>query len=139
MSAEALLSRLDRVKSNGPGKWTACCPTREDRSPSLSIRELDDGTVLLHDFGGDDVASVLAAIGLSFEDLYPPKPTGGRSPVRRPFVAADVLDLVAFEASVATIVLADVLRMEIVSDQDWERLAVAAQRLGNAAEVCNAR
>lgn len=138
MSAELLLSRLDRVKPNGAGKWIASCPTREDRSPSLAIRELDDGTVLLHDFGGESVESVLGAVGLSFSDLYPPKATS-RAPMKRPFNAFDVLSLVAFESSVAAIVLADVLRMEIVSDQDWERLAVAAQRLGDAAEVCNAR
>jgi hypothetical protein len=138
LTAELLLSKLDRVKRTGPSKWIASCPTREDRSPSLAIRELDDGTVLLHDFGGDDVASVLAAVGLSFSDLYPPKPTN-RAPIRRPFNALDLLDMVAFEASVAAIVLADVLRLEIVSDNDWERLATAAQRLGNAAEVCHAR
>lgn len=139
MTVEILLSKLEKVRRTAPGKWIASCPTRTDRSPSLAIRELDDGTVLLHDFGGDDVASILGAIGLSFEDLYPTKTTVGRAPVRRPFIASDVLDLVAFECSVAVIVLADVLRLENVSDQDWDRLSIAAQRLGHAAEVCNAR
>jgi hypothetical protein len=138
LTAELLLSKLDKVKKTGPGKWSARCPTRDDKSPSLAVRELDDGTVLLHDFGGDDVSSILASIGLTFSDLYPPKPTS-RGPVRRAFNASDLLDLVAFEASVAAIVLADVLKWEIVTEQDWDRLATAAQRLGNAAEVCHAR
>ena len=45
MSADKLLSRLQRVKRTGPGKWGASCPTREDKSPSLAIAEKDDGTV----------------------------------------------------------------------------------------------
>lgn len=71
MSVDNLLSRLQRVRRTGPHKWIASCPTREDKGPSLAIRETDDGTLLLHDFGGDDVEAILAAVGLSFADLYP--------------------------------------------------------------------
>lgn len=138
MTAEALLSRLDRVRKVGPGKWSARCPTRDDKSPSLSIRELDDGTVLLHDFGGDSVQSILDSIGLTFADLYPARPSE-RGAIRRPFIASDVLDLVAFEASVAAIVLSDAISSEWVTETDYQRLLVAAQRLGDAAEVCRVR
>ena len=138
MSAvEKLLSRLHRVRRTAPGKWIASCPTREDRSPSLAIRELDDGTVLLHDFGGDDVKSILAAVGLAFSDLYPERPGHAAGPTKRPFNASDVLALVAFESTVAVIVVSDVVKGVQVSDEDFERLRVAAQRLGDAAEVCN--
>ncbi|MNZ12505.1 hypothetical protein D3C78_293830 [compost metagenome] len=77
---DLVLSRLDGVKPTGKGKWMARTPTREDRTPSLSIRELDDGRVLLKDFGGDDTPDVLAAIGLTFADLYP---NSARRPARR--------------------------------------------------------
>lgn len=137
MGVNTLLSRLQRVKRTGPGKWIASCPTREDKSPSLAIRELDDGTILLHDFGGDSVEAILGAVGLSFADLYPDKPGSVGKPVRRPFNASDVLSLVAFEATVAVVVVSDVVSGKSVTDQDFERLLVAAQRLGNAAEVCN--
>ena len=137
MSAEKLLSRLPRVKRTGPGKRIASCPTREDKSPSLAIREMDDGTILLHDFGGDSVEAILGAIGLSFADLYPDRPDHVAKPVRRPFNASDVLSLVAFESTVAVVVVSDVVHGKEVTDQDFERLLVAAQRLGNAAEVCN--
>jgi hypothetical protein len=137
MSADKLLSRLQRVKRTGPGKWVASCPTREDKSPSLAIRETDDGRVLLHDFGGDSVEAILAAVGLTFTDLYPAQPGTFAKPVKRPFNASDVLALVAFESTVAVLVVSDVVNGKIVTDQDFERLLVAAQRLGNAAEVCN--
>ena len=134
---DKLISRLQRVKRTGPGRWIASCPTREDRHPSLAIRELDDGRVLLHDFGGDDVASILAAVGMDLRDLFPAAP-GGAQPTRRPFNASDVLALVALESSVAVVVCADVLRSRKVSEIDFTRLLTAAQRLGNAAEVCRA-
>ena len=137
MSADLLLSKLQRVRRTGPGRWIASSPTRQDRSPSLAVRELDDGTVLLHDFGGDDVGSILAAVGMTFDDLFPAKPGHFSKPVRRPFNPSDVLALVAFEASVAVLVVSDVLQ-GTATGADRDRLLVAAQRLGNAAEVCNA-
>ena len=133
---DLVLSRLEHVKKTGPGKWILRCRTREDRSPSLAIRELDDGRVLLHDFGGEDVESILAAIGLTFADLYPPQPGMFAKPTRRPFSAADVLALVAFEATVALLVCIDVAAGRVVTDTDLARLKTAAQRLGDAAEVC---
>lgn len=136
MSVDLLLSKLHRVRRTGPGRWIASCPTRDDRSPSLSVRELDDGTVLLHDFGGDDVGSILAAVGLTFDDLFPAKPGHFSKPVRRPFSPSDVLALVAFEASVAVLVVSEVLK-GTATDADRDRLLVAAQRLGNAAGVCH--
>jgi len=52
MSATPVLDRLDKVKQTGPDRWIACCPAHDDKSPSLAVRELDDGRILLHDFGG---------------------------------------------------------------------------------------
>ena len=136
-AADKLLSRLQRVRRVGPGKWAASCPTREDKSPSLYVTEKDDGTVLLHDFGGDSVEAILGAVGLSFADLYPDKPGHFAKPTRRPFNASDVLALVAFESTVAVLVISDVVKREGATEQDLDRLLVAAQRLGDAAEVCN--
>ena len=70
MSIDTLISRLDGVKETGNGKYLACCPAHDDRSPSLAITD-DEGRVLLHCFAGCDPESVLDAIGLKFSDLYP--------------------------------------------------------------------
>jgi len=71
MTAEALLSKLEGVKSTGDHKWVARCPAHDDKSPSLTIRETDDGRVLLHCFAGCPVEHVLAGAGLTFADLFP--------------------------------------------------------------------
>ena len=42
------LRQLDKtVKQAGNSQWLAQCPAHDDHNPSLSIKELDDGTVLL--------------------------------------------------------------------------------------------
>ena len=66
---ETLLSTLDRVKRTGTGRWMACCPAHEDRTPSLSIKQVDD-RILLHCFGGCAANDVLAAVGFSMTDLF---------------------------------------------------------------------
>lgn len=69
-----LLARLERVKQVGSGKWKACCPAHDDKSPSLGIKHTDDGKILIHCFSGCPVAEILAAIGLDMNDLYPDNP-----------------------------------------------------------------
>lgn len=72
--ADKILSRLDAVRKNGDHKWMARCPAHADNGPSLSIRELDGGKVLVHCFAGCGGADVMAAIGLALSDLYPERP-----------------------------------------------------------------
>lgn len=55
----------------GTGRYMACCPAHDDRSPSLSIKECDDGRLLIHCFAGCPAVDVLEAVGLSLSDLFP--------------------------------------------------------------------
>ena len=71
MAAEVLLGRLDGVRKTGDGRWLARCPGHDDRGPSLSIRELGDGRVLIHDFAGCKTLEILSAVGLRLRDLFP--------------------------------------------------------------------
>ncbi|HJE71680.1 AAA family ATPase [Pseudomonas oryzihabitans] len=67
---DVVLSRLERPKKSGK-HWIACCPAHEDRSPSLSVSESDDGKALVHCFAGCETRDVLGAIGLDLKDLFP--------------------------------------------------------------------
>jgi hypothetical protein len=99
MKADAFLSRCEKVRATGNGTWIACCPGHDDKSPSMTVRELDDGRVLIHCFAGCDVEQILGAVGLDFDALFPDKPRQDHVPgLRRPFPAADVLEAVANEA-----------------------------------------
>ena len=67
---ETLLSRLDKVQGRN-GKYKARCPAHDDRGPSLSVTETDNGQLLIHCFAGCGAAEVIEAIGLQMRDLFP--------------------------------------------------------------------
>jgi len=69
MTATELVSTLEGVRNRGTGKWTARCPSHEDRSPSLSIVEGERG-VLLRCWAGCELTEITAALGLSIRDLF---------------------------------------------------------------------
>ena len=139
MSADTILSRLDNVKRTGTGRWLARCPAHEDKSPSLSVREMDDGRILLHDFAGCDVEHVLGAVGLTFDALFPERPIEHGKPERRPFLPADVFEVVRREAGVVAILAADLHKNKVVSEADYERLFVAVERLNDIAGAAYGR
>src|SRR5262249_26871858 len=102
MTAAALLERLRGVRRTRLGQWIARCPAHDDRRPSLSIGERDDGRVLLHCFAGCAVGDVLRTIGLDYSALFPDRAIADHiPPERRPIPAMDVLRCVAFEALIA--------------------------------------
>ena len=70
---ELLKTRLTKMHHRGHGKYMAQCPAHEDRGPSLSIKETDNGMILLHCFAGCDVGQICAAVNLEISDLFPPK------------------------------------------------------------------
>lgn len=70
MTAEAFVSLLDRPRPTNRG-WINRCPAHADHSPSLSIREGDDGKILLHCFAGCTPQEICEAIGLTVSDLFP--------------------------------------------------------------------
>jgi len=141
VSADALLARLESVRSTGAGRWIARCPAHEDRKPSLAIREIDGGRVLVHCFGGCRIDEVLAAVDLDMAALFPPRElgNGAAKPERRAFPAADVLLCVAGEATLVAIASERLARGEALDDATRERLARAAARLHAACDAAGVR
>src|SRR5450755_4177855 len=68
------------------------CPAHEDRKPSLSVSEGDDGRVLIHCQAGCRTEDVLAAVGLTMRDLMPDQTAvlgNGTDPVTDTYVYRD--------------------------------------------------
>ena len=128
-NVDKLLSCLDRVKQTKPDSWMACCPAHADRSASLSIRETDQGTILVHCFAGCSVDEVIGAAGISIDDLFPPRPVHHGKPERRPFPAADVLRAIGFEALVVAAAGVSLLAGTPFTEVDRERLIMAVHRI----------
>ena len=138
MSVENLLSMLSGVRNTGKCRWIAKCPSHNDRTASLSVRELDDGKVLLHCFAGCTVNEVLLATGLDINDLFAEKTTHHRKPERRPFHEIDALRAISFEAIVVLISAADILAGKFL-ESDRERLGLAIERIRSALTACGVR
>jgi hypothetical protein len=136
MTVDNLLQRLDNVKRTGPDRWIASCPTRRDKHPSMTIRELPDGRVLVHDFGGDSVHEILAAVSLEMSDLFPARAlSDGRKPESKPFYADDALRCLAFEAKLIRLAALETLEGKPLSDGDFDRLEIAVERIDTAMEA----
>ena len=135
MSLETILSRVDKLKRTGQGRYIACCPAHADKRPSMNIRELDDGRVLIKCFGGCDNESILSALGLQFSDLFPEPVTPHGKRERKPFNAYDVLACVRFEARITALAAIELSKGKPLTEQDKARLMLAASRLNEACEV----
>ncbi len=69
MTLNAILTKLDAVRSRGTGRWQAQCPAHDDRNPSLSISEGERG-LLIRCWAGCTVEEITAAMGITIRDLF---------------------------------------------------------------------
>lgn len=140
VSAQPLLDRLEKVRSQGKG-WTARCPAHKDQGPSLSVTEVSD-RVLVHCFAGCTAGDVLAAVGLNWSDLFPPRQwvdgKEQRLQAQRSIreVSRDAaLDLLALESKITLIAARQIAGGQALSAEDEDRLATAIERIDLAAHT----
>ncbi|MFT3754744.1 MAG: hypothetical protein QM769_02150 [Pseudoxanthomonas sp.] len=139
-TAEPLLQRLEGLQQSGNG-WRARCPACGGRSRKLSIA-MSDGRVLVHCFGGCRGDEVLAAAGLTWADVMPPRhwpeSPEERRQARRAIREAGwsaALATLAMEATVVRIAAVQLASWLPLSEEDDARLALALERIDKAAAV----
>jgi 5S rRNA maturation endonuclease (ribonuclease M5) len=66
---DRVLDLLEGVKRRG-NKATARCPAHGDRNASLSLKNSENGSVLMYCHAGCENVDVMAAIGMTLGDLY---------------------------------------------------------------------
>ena len=129
---ELVLSRLDKVKDLGAGKYTALCPAHQEKTPSMSIRHTDDDRILMHCFGcGANGLEIMEAMGLDAWQLYPEKQKEHYERQRIPFPAHQVLSCLQFEAQIIMIAAKRISENNI-SGQDLKRVNLANKRIYEA-------
>lgn len=130
MNVHPLLSRLDRVRKTGRDRWIARCPAHDDRGPSLSVRDLDDGRVLVHCFAGCGVESILAAVGMTIMDLFPDRPLADRKQRdRKPYSVRDLVAALRHELLICWTLLSALHSEMPISDAERARAGVAVDRV----------
>jgi hypothetical protein len=126
---ELVLSLLSGVKKSGVG-FMACCPAHDDRSPSLSVKEGDDGRVLIHCFAGCTFNEVVASLGLNAADLFVNQGNstcGDFRPLRLP--VGKLQPAIELERQILFFIHCDRLKGRAISSIDCERELIALQRL----------
>jgi hypothetical protein len=70
LTLDEVAERFDGALQSGGG-YRAPCPSHDDRNPSLSIDEADDGSgrILLHCHAGCKVEDIMGEAGLTWLDL----------------------------------------------------------------------
>ena len=131
MDAGKLINRLDGVRSTGRDQWIARCPAHDDKSPSLTIKQIDD-RILLHDFSGCSAYEIVAAVGLELSDLFSEKINVGNKPVSRPFPTADILRCLTSEITFLIVCASDLASGEKLEQEDKNRLLKSARRFRSA-------
>jgi len=134
---ETLLSRLSKVKGRN-GNYVACCPAHGDRNPSMTIRETEDGKILMHCFAGCSVAEIAGAVGMDLSDLFPPKQDGydlnGARARKARFMATDLLKVIQHEATIVAVCASTIANGRVLSPEDHQRLRLATSRINEAME-----
>ncbi len=131
-----LFAKLEKVKRTGQGKWLACCPAHNDKSPSLAIKETDDGKILVHCFSGCSVDEILSAVGLSFEDLMPDNPTYKKGTKPPAFNKYELFDRLAFEAIILSLAIRQLLNGQSLEHQDQVRVCLAEKTINDIVKEC---
>lgn len=131
MKTQEFLDKLEKVKKTGSDSWVACCPYHEDRNPSLTVREVEE-RVLVHCFAGCSVEQILSAVGMDFDALFPETIKHHVKPLRRPFPAADVLEMVVRETEFVAVCAGNIRQGVSLNEEDYKRLWISVERLNEA-------
>ena len=86
---ENVLQKLEAkgcpAKHRGSG-WQSRCPAHEDKTPSLSITESADGKVLFHCHAGCQITEIMAAVGLTYNDIFLPDPLRANNKKQKEYI-----------------------------------------------------
>lgn len=125
MNIDDFITRFDKVKSTGSGKYIALCPAHPDKSPSLGIKQTDEGKILIHCFSGCDASSIVAAVGLDLSGLMPESSSyqKGAKPPR--FNKHELFDRLAFESVILSLAIRQLLNGEAFSEHGLSRILLA--------------
>lgn len=115
-----IFGRLDKLKPTGKDRWKACCPSHDDKSPSLQIAIAGDGRILMHCFSGCSINEICSVIGIEVADLFPEKThyKSVRQPVNVPTEDDFFIEVIKAQAR----------RREPITEQDKLRYLAAVNK-----------
>ena len=137
-----ILERCENIRPSGDG-YRADCPYGHRSRGSLSIKQADDGRVLLHCFSGCSALEVMHGLGLELKDLFERPITTNLTPEelkrhKRAIKQSQwkaALDFLPKEIFIVQIAAVQIGKEEPLNVEDHLRLELAGKRLTSAREV----
>jgi hypothetical protein len=126
-----ILDRLQKVKQTRHDQWIACCPAHDDKSPSLALKQCDNGKILVKCWAGCGIDDIVGAIGLELSDLFPNDP-GYAKQERSYFNAETILKALHREAIIMRLVATKIKQGISLTDDDIKRAEIAENRIHEA-------
>lgn len=127
------------LRSAGRGKWVCRCPAHEDRSPSLSITEGDDGRVLMHCFAGCEIDTICNRLMIDIVDLFPPREERPNYTARQGksnrITYLQALQLIKQETYIVWMAAQNLAAGHQLKPEDLERLDQVTQKITSAMEA----
>jgi hypothetical protein len=136
---EVLLSRLDGVRQVRSNQWMSRCPHHNGDGTSLSIKNEDNGYILLYCFAHEcEAGDILSAVGMTVSDLFPERLSDRTyRPAKHAVPATDVLRVMKHELTVVEILISD-FYAGTLDFAAIDRALICAQRLQKALDLCSA-
>jgi hypothetical protein len=136
MNINDFLSYFEKSYRSGKDEYQCLCPAHNDKTASLSIKNLPDERILIHCFAGCAANDILGAVGLTFDDIVP-KRLGDFKPVSKPFNPYAVLKAISNETLLVALAGLEVSNGKTLPQEDKDRLMIAVNRLREAYQICH--
>ena len=124
------MNNFDGVRETGNGQYSCRCPSHEDKSASLGIKDGDGGRILLNCFAGCDVKSILESVGLEWKDILPDNQLYQAE--KHKFNPFAVLKMIRDEVLIIGLASADIRKGKPLNDKDHDRLLKAVANVRDA-------
>jgi len=132
------VSRLHKVKRTGNGRYIACCPAHDDKSPSLAVSIADNGTLLIKCFGGCGAIDVISAMGLEWSDILPDS-SPDIKPKKNVIYATEGLLLIQSELRATLLVMSKILNKKDLIASDYMTVRNAMNRINTVMELTSGK
>jgi hypothetical protein len=136
MNINDFLGYFEKSYRSGKDEYQCLCPAHNDKTASLSIKNLPDERILIHCFAGCAANDILGAVGLTFDDIVP-KRLGDFKPVSKPFNPYAVLKAISNETLLVALAGLEVANGKTLPQEDKDRLMIAVNRLREAYQICH--
>ena len=136
MNIHEIIGYFEKAYKSGENEYQCLCPAHNDKTASLSIKNLPDERILIHCFAGCAANDILEAVGLTFDDIVP-KRLGDFKPVSKPFNPYAVLKAISNETLLVALAGLEVANGKTLPQEDKDRLMIAVNRLREAYQICH--